>query len=49
MKNTFKVGLVIGVVAVLAAAGYQRLSEAQKHYLRELFRQAPYLIPRYFV
>jgi len=49
MKNTFKVGFVIGVLAVLAVLGYQRLSESQKHYLQQLFRQAPYLIPRYFV
>ncbi len=49
MKNTFKVGLVVGTLAVLAVVGYQRLSESQRHYLRELFLQAPYLIPRYFV
>ena len=49
MKITFRVGFVIGVLAVLAVLGYQRLSESQKHYLQQLFRQAPYLIPRYFV
>jgi predicted nucleic acid-binding protein len=49
MNRLAKLTLVIGILAVLILAGYQRLSESQKHFVQELVRQSPYLIPRYYV
>jgi hypothetical protein len=49
MKTIAKIGLAAGLVALLAALLYQRLTPSQKRFVSELARQAPYLIPRYFV
>jgi hypothetical protein len=37
----------IGLAAALL--GLTRMSDSRKRFLKELLRQAPYLIPRYFV
>jgi len=49
MKTIAKIGFIAGLAAGLAYVGYQRLTPSQKRFVRELLRQAPYLIPRYFV
>jgi hypothetical protein len=41
---------VIAVVIILAVVvAYKRMSEGKKRFLKELLRQVPYLIPRYYV
>ena len=42
-----KIALV--VIAALGIYGYSRLSKSKKRFLRELCRQVPWLVPRYFV
>ncbi|MEN6473552.1 MAG: hypothetical protein ABFD81_06025 [Syntrophaceae bacterium] len=39
--------IAIGLAA--AFIGLSQLSESRKRFLKELLRQTPYLIPRYFV
>ena len=49
MSKAIKVFLVIGILAALIFVGYQQLSESRKRFVKELLRQSPYLIPRYYV
>ncbi len=49
MKTILKQVVKIGIVAALLYVAYQQLTESQKRYVREVVRQAPYLIPRYYV
>mgnify|MGYP000972394463 CR=1 FL=1 len=38
----------LGIIGVLVY-GYTRLTDSKKRYIKELVRQLPYLVPRYFV
>ncbi len=38
---------VLGIGATIVA--YQQLSDSHKRFLKELLRQVPFLVPRYFV
>ena len=49
MNKAVKVFFVVGILAALMFVGYQQMSESQKHFVKELVRQSPYLIPRYYV
>ena len=40
--------IYVGIIGALAF-GYSKLTVSKKRYIKELFRQVPYLIPRYFV
>lgn len=48
MKTCVRIVLILGAVTGLAYVGYLCLSPSQQRYVRELLRQTPYLIPRYF-
>jgi hypothetical protein len=49
MKKAHKILFTVGVICGLLFIGYQQLSPSQKRFVQETLRQAPYLIPRYFV
>ena len=49
MNKAVKVFLAISILVALIFVGYQQLSESQKNFVKELVRQSPYLIPRYYV
>ncbi len=40
--------IYVGIIGALAF-GYSKLTDSKKRYIKELVRQIPYLIPRYFV
>jgi hypothetical protein len=40
--------LYYGAICILAF-GYTKLTDSKKRFLKELARQVPYLIPRYYV
>ena len=42
-----KVILLLGIAA--AVYFYQKQTDGKKRFLKEIFRQIPFLIPRYFV
>lgn len=47
MSKQLKRLMLLGLLAGLAA-GYSRLDESQKRYMKHLARQAPYLPGRYY-
>lgn len=47
MPHTKLKFITIGLVA--AIYGYTQLSLSRRRFLKELLRQVPYLVPRYFV
>lgn len=49
MNRTQRTLFILGLIVGLLWVGYQRLDDSQKRHVKELARQAPYLIPRYFV
>jgi len=38
----------LGIISALVY-GYTQLTDSKKRYIKELVRQMPYLVPRYFV
>jgi len=38
----------LGIIGALVY-GYTQLTDSKKRYIKELVRQMPYLVPRYFV
>ena len=41
--------ITVFIITALGCVAYSRLNESKKRFLRELLRQVPALIPRYFV
>lgn len=41
--------LILALLAIFCVLGYASLSEPRKRFVAQLARQAPYLVPRYFV
>lgn len=49
MRRNHRVLFVLGMMAGLLWMGYEHLDDSQKRHVKEMARQLPYLIPRYFV
>ena len=47
-ETTMKKILLLSVAVAMVILGYTRLSDSKKRFLRELARQIPWLVPRYF-
>lgn len=41
--------IIVFALAALGCVAYHRQNESKKRFLRELLRQVPALVPRYFV
>lgn len=49
MQRSHRILFTLGLIAGLLWVGYQRLDDSQKRHIKEMARQAPYLVPRYLV